>query len=204
MDFKKDTWNKKEYKEFIKYLFSIKDDKYKLFQQNIIPNKNIIGIRTDKLKKIAKDISNGNYQGFLSNIENNYYEENILYGLILTNLKDINILIKYLNKYIHIIDNWASCDLTISNLKIVNNNKELFYKFILDNINDDYPYTKRFCYVLLLNYYIEKEKINKIFELCNIENSNYYVNMSKAWLLSICYIKYKDETIKYIKINMFI
>ena len=201
MDFKKDTWNKKEYKEFIKYLFSIKDDKYKLFQQNIIPNKNIIGIRTDKLKKIAKDISNGNYQGFLSNIENNYYEENILYGLILTNLKDINILIKYLNKYIHIIDNWASCDLTISNLKIVNNNKELFYKFILDNINDDYPYTKRFCYVLLLNYFLEEKYLKDIFNLCNIESNDYYVNMSIAWLISICYIKYKKETLEYLNNN---
>ena len=36
-----------------------------------------------------------------NNIENAYYEENILCGLILTNIKDINILIPYLNKYIN-------------------------------------------------------------------------------------------------------
>jgi len=201
MNLTKDSWTKKDYKNFINYLLSIKEEKYKQFQQKIIPNKKIIGIRTNKLKTIAKEISKGNYQEFLSIIENNYYEENILYGLILTNIKDITILLNYLNIYIKIIDNWASCDLTISNLKIVKKNKELFFKYILDNINIDYPYTKRFCYVLLLNYFIEKKNLDTIFKLCNINNNNYYVNTGIAWLISICYIKYKNETLVFLNKN---
>lgn len=201
MNLTKETWTKTEYNDFINYLFALKEEKYKLFQQKIIPNKNIIGIRTNILKKIAKEIYKGNYKEFLNNIENNYYEENILYGLILTNIKDANILITYLDKYKLIIDNWASCDLTVSNLKILKNNQETFYKFILDNINNNYSYTKRFCYVLLLNYFIQEQYINNIFKLCNIKNDDYYVNMSIAWLISICYIKYKKQTIKYLKNN---
>ena len=201
MNLTKETWTKKDYEDFINYLFSIKDEKYKEFQQKIIPNKNIIGIRTNILKKIAKKIYEGNYEEFINLLKNTYYEENILYGLILTNIKDINILIPYLNKYILIIDNWASCDLTISNLKIVKNNKEIFLNFILNNINNNYPYARRFCYVLLLNYYIEKEYLNKIFKLCNIKNKDYYVNMSIAWLISLCYIKYKKETLNYLNNN---
>lgn len=201
MNLTKEIWTKTDYQEFIKYLFSIKEDKYKQFQQNIIPNKNIIGIRTNKLKKMAKDITKGNYKDFLAIIENNYYEENILYGLILTNIKDINILINYLNKYILIIDNWASCDLTISNLKIVKQYKDLFYNYILNNIYNNYSYTRRFCYVLLLNYYIEEKYLDTIFNLCDIENNDYYVNMSIAWLISICYIKYKKQTKTYLNNN---
>ena len=201
MNFNKEIWTKNDYQEFINYLFVIKEEKYKTFQENIIPNKKIIGIRTNVLKNIAKEISKGNYQDFLLKIENNYYEENILYGLILTNIKDINTLIKYLNKYILIIDNWASCDLTISNLKIVKNNKEIFYKFILNNINNNYSYAKRFCYVLLLNYFIQEEYLNEIFNLCNIDNKDYYVNMSIAWLISICFIKYKNKTLNYLNNN---
>lgn len=201
MNLTKDTWTKEDYQQFIKYLFSISEDKYKLFQQNIIPNKKIIGIRTDKLKKIAKEIYKGNYKEFLLNIENNYYEENILYGLILTNIKDINEVLNYLSKYILIIDNWSSCDLTISNLKIVKEYKEIFYKYILDNINNDYSYARRFSYVLLLNYYTEEKYLETIFNLCNIENNDYYVNMAIAWLISICYIKYKEQTLNYLKNN---
>ena len=79
------------------------------------------------------------------------------------------------------------------------NNKNLFYKYILDNINNNYPYVRRFCYVLLLNYFIEEQYLDTIFNLCNIENNDYYVNMSIAWLISICYIKYKEKTLKGIK-----
>lgn len=201
MNLTKDTWTKKDYKDFINYLFSINEEKYKDFQQKIIPNKSIIGIRTNILKKISKEIYKGNYKEFINLLENNYYEENILYGLILTNIKDINILLPYLNKYVLIIDNWASCDLTISNLKIVKNNKEIFFNYIKDNIYNDYSYARRFCYVLLLNYYIEKEYLNTIFELCNINSNDYYVNMSIAWLISLCYIKYKNETLNYLNNN---
>lgn len=201
MNLRKDKWTKEDYNNFIKYLYTIKEEDYKKFQEKIIPNKKIIGIRTNKLKSIAKEIYKANYQEFINVIENNYYEENILYGLILTNIKDINIQLIYLNKYKLIIDNWASCDLTISNLKIVKDNKEIFFNFILKNINNKYPYTKRFCYVLLLNYFIEEKYLNQIFNLCNIENNDYYVNMSIAWLLSICYIKYKKETLKFLENN---
>lgn len=201
MNLSKETWTKEDYNNFIKYLFTIKEENYKNFQEKIIPNKKIIGIRTNKLKSIAKEIYKGNYQEFINQIKNNYYEENILYGLILTNIKEITVLLIHLDKYKLIIDNWASCDLTVSNLKITKDNQELFFYFILNNINNIYPYTRRLCYVLLLNYFIEKKYLNQIFNLCNIESNDYYINMSIAWLLSICYIKYKKETLNYLKDN---
>ena len=201
MKLNKEIWTKNDYQNFIKYLFELSEKEYKIFQQKIIPNKNIIGVKTNKLKNIAKEIYLGNYKEFISHIENNYYEENILYGLILTNIKNITELLKQLNNYIQIIDNWSSCDLTISNLKIVKKEKDIFYNFILNNINNEKPYIKRFCYVLLLNNFIEKEYLGEIFKLCNIENNDYYVNMSIAWLISICYIKYKKETLEYLKEN---
>ncbi len=199
--FTKNIWSKEEYNNFISYLFNISEKEYKLFQEKLIPNKNIIGIRTNILKKIAKEIYKGNYDEFLNIMQNNYYEENILYGLIISNIKDTKTLLPYLNKYILIIDNWASCDIFASSLKIVKNNKDIFLNYIIKCIKTNKTYIKRIGYVLLLNYFIEKKYLNTIFKLCNIKTNEYYVEMSIAWLISMCYIKYKEETIIFFKDN---
>ena len=202
MNLVKETWTIEDYNLFIKYLYSIKDEKYKNFHQNLGINNNIIGIRTPLLKNIAKEISKGNYKEFLLLCQTNYYEEITLYGLIITNIHDINTSIKYLDIFKHRIDNWASCDLFCSSYKIVKKNKECIYKYILNNITSNNLWIKRLCFVLLLDYYIDEHYLNSIFTLCNKYNTNdYYVEMSVAWLISICYIKYPNITLKYIKNN---
>ena len=50
----------------------------------------------------------------------------------------------------------------------------------------------------MLNYYIEDKYIDKIFKLCENYPDEYYVKMSIAWLISMCYIKYKNKTIQYL------
>ena len=100
------------------------------------------------------------------------------------------------------INNWALCDLFCSNIKFVKNNKKEVFNCILDNIDNDNLWIRRLCFVLLLDYYIEPDYIDIIFELCDTYNTNdYYVEMSVSWLISICYIKEKDKTIKYLDSN---
>ena len=58
------------------------------------------------------------------------------------------------------------------------------------------------CFVLMISYYIEDKYLENIFVLCDTYNTkDYYVQMAVAWLISICYIKYPDITINYIKEN---
>ena len=58
------------------------------------------------------------------------------------------------------------------------------------------------CYVLIISYYIEDKYLDDIFMLCDMYNTNeYYGQMAVAWLISICFIKYRDRTLKYIKNN---
>lgn len=93
----RDSWNEEDYREFINYLFEIRDIKYKEFHSGLSVGNNVIGIRTPILKKMAIDISKGNYREFLSLLKENYYEEVTLYGLIICNIKEIDESIKYLN-----------------------------------------------------------------------------------------------------------
>ena len=121
MNLIRDNWSKDDYKEFINYLLSLEDIKYRDFTKGLIPGKdNILGIRTPILKKIAKDISKGNYKEFLKYNKDNYYEETLICGLVIGYIKDVNLVLnKYLDNFIIKIDNWATCDLFVTNLNIV-------------------------------------------------------------------------------------
>ena len=203
MNLIEDKWTKEDYNVFLDYLYSLKDEKFKDFSTKIIVDDYLIGIRTPILKTISKNIFKGNYKEFLNVCRMKTYEEKLIYGLVIGNISDFNKeTIKYVNKYSKMINNWALCDLFCSNLKFVKNNKQEVFNYILDNINSDNLWIRRLCFVLLLDYYIESDYIDNIFELCDTYNTNdYYVEMSVAWLISICYIKEKDKTIKYLNSN---
>lgn len=201
MELIRDTWKKEDYDNFIKYLFEIRDIDYRDFHSGLGIN-DVIGIRTPVLKNIAKEISKGNYIEFLSLMENNYYEEITLYGFIVCNIKDFDISVLYLDKYKDRINNWASCDLFCSGYKIIKKNKDYFWKYINNNINSDNLWIRRLCFVFILSYYVEDKYLDDIFMLCDKYNTfDYYVEMAVAWLISICYIKYGDKTLEYIKNN---
>ena len=197
MNYKK--WNKKTYEEFIKYLFTLKDEKYKEMKKRIIKNNNIkiIGIRIPTLKKIAKNISKENYIDFIKYNTHKYLEENILHGLILGYIKEDEIkLLKQIDKFIPYIDNWETCDTVCANLKQF---KKLDINIIKKYINEN-PWSQRFGLVILLDHYIKEENLNFIYNTCkSINTEEYYVKMAISWLLSICYIKYPTNTLSFLK-----
>lgn len=84
--FENTTWNKKSYTLFKEYLFSLKDEKYRKFNQRTVPTINInemIGIRIPVIRTIAKDIIKGDYIGFLDICDNEYFEETMIEGAII-------------------------------------------------------------------------------------------------------------------------
>lgn len=197
------NWTKLDYQNFLSYLNDQQDLKYRDFHKSLLnADVNLIGIRTPKLKKIAKEISLGNYDNFIKLNTHKYYEETIIHALVISNLKDINIVINYIDNFLNYIDNWATCDILCGSLKIVNKNKEIFFNYIKNKIKNPNPWIKRFCFVLLLDYLLEDKYIKEIFNLTNKYNTkDYYVNMAIAWLISIAYIKNKNATINYLKNN---
>lgn len=195
-----EKFDKINYGLFLNYLYSLEDLKYKKFHSIIILDNNLIGIRTPDLKKIALLISKNDYRGFIKYNTNSVYEEKILYGLVLGYIKiDFNERLILLNNFIPFIDNWAINDIVCSNLKCFKTNQSEGYKFILSCINSDNAWQVRFGIVLLLNFYINDTYIDDILKICdNIKSQEYYVKMAIAWLLSICYVKYKKKILTFL------
>lgn len=187
-------------------LIQMSDSKYKSFHSNLCPGiNNILGIRVPVLREYAKKlIKKYSFEELINNIDDEYYEEIMLQGMLigLNSKENFNVIKKYIEDYISKIDNWAICDTFCAGLKIINKNKESMWDFINQYLDSDKEFYLRFAIVIILDYYIEEKYLEEIFRIFNnIQSEYYYVKMAIAWAISISLIKYYDKTINYLKNN---
>lgn len=180
------------------------DKKYKEFHSSLCPGtENIIGVRVPVLRNYAKKlIKEYDIKYLLNNIDDEYYEEIMLQGMLIGLEKDNNLenILKDIERFIPKIDNWAICDSFCAGLKITKKYMEEIWKFVQKYLNSDKEFENRFAIVMILDYYITDDYLEKIFKIFdNIKSGKYYVQMAVAWAISICLIKYYDETIEYLK-----
>jgi len=180
------------------------DEKYREFHSGLCPGtENILGVRVPVLRNYAKKIvKQYKIEELLKNIDNEYYEEIMLQGMLigLDNNEDINVIFKYIKEFIPKINNWAICDTFCAGLKITKKYKNEMWDFIQQYLKSDKEFEIRFAVVMILDYYIDKEHIEKDFKIFdNIKNQEYYVQMAVAWAISICLIKFYDKTLKYLE-----
>ncbi len=196
----KDTWDNKKYQELIKYLESLQDKKYQEFHAKIIDYNNLIGVKTNILKNIAKEISKGDYKSFLEVNTSNLYELVMIEGLIYGFLKiPFQELLDYLNNYLPKIKTWAHVDLTVSNLKLFKKSPKEGFKYAKKLTHTKNTWSKRMGIVILLNYYSHDTYIDNTLEVVTkLKTKDYYVGMAVAWLVSTSYIRYKEKTLIYI------
>lgn len=198
------VWDEVTYQEFIKYLYTKKEnDHFINFSKKLIFTKQeMIGIRVPTLRNIAKDISKTNIFTFLEIVKKNTYEEIMLEGLVISYIKDYNVFKRYFNKFIKKIDNWSICDVCISSMKIIKLNRKQFLKEIKKYLKSNDEFIIRVGIVSLLDFYVEESYIDEVFSLIDsVQSDKYYVNMALAWLVSICFIKQKEKTYDYLKRN---
>lgn len=189
--------------DILDFLIQNKDEKYKTFSSSLIPScHELIGVRLPILRKLAKRISKeSNVEKYLENANSNYFEEIMLQGLVIGYYNsDIQNIINLCCNFIPKIDNWSICDSFCNSLKISKKHPSEMLNYISRYIYSDKTYEIRFLLVMLLNYYIDEQYLNMIFEILEkVKKDDYYVKMAAAWLISICYIKFPDETLNYLK-----
>lgn len=184
-----------------KKLFEMQDLKYKEFHSSLCPNvDNIIGVRVPALRQYAKELYLNNE---LKNIEigNKYYEELVIQGMIIgfQTKEPIEKVTKQIKEFVPKINSWAVCDTFCAGLKITKKYPNEMYNLIKEYLKSEKEYELRFAIVMLLNYYIKDENIDKTLEILdNIESDKYYVKMANAWAISVCLIKYYDRTFEFL------
>lgn len=196
--------NKSINEEIRSKLFNLSEDEYRNFHNKLCPNtENILGVRLPLLRNIAKDLAKNNWEAYLNNPYNEYYEEIMIEGLTIGYIKtDINTGLKYIKRFIPKIDNWAICDSFCNNLKFTKNNLNEVWEFISTYLSSNKEFELRFAIVMMLHYYINEEYIDRVLHILNdINHEGYYVKMAVAWAISFAYIKFPHKTLVFLKNN---
>jgi 3-methyladenine DNA glycosylase AlkD len=185
-------------------IFELADEEYRKFQSALCPGcRNIIGVRVPLLRNLAKEIARGDWRGYLGNAENDYFEEVMLQGMVIGYAQaETEELIGYIKSFVPKIDNWAVCDSFCTGLKFTKKNRDRVWENLLLHLSSKEEFEIRFGTVMLLNYYVEDDYIDRVLQLLDgIKHEGYYVKMAVAWAVSVCFVKFPGKTTDYLMQN---
>ena len=187
-----------------KELFKLQDKKYKEFQEKLIPTRDpdtIIGVRTPELRKYAKELfKSNNYQSFLKELPHKYFDENQLHAFIISEIKDYDECINYINEFLPYVDNWATCDQMSP--KVFKKNHDSLIDNIKIWLKSKETYTIRFGIGCLLQHFLDEDFKPEYLEIVSrIKSEEYYINMMRAWYFATALSKQYKLTKPYIENN---
>lgn len=185
-------------------LFSLQDIKYREFHSRLMPgidSERIIGIRIPELRRLAKElINNGEAEAFVKKLPHFYYEENNLHAFIIEQIKDYDVLISELDRFLPFVDNWATCDSLRPKLFAKNTDRLLndAYRWM----NSPHEYTVRFGIEIMMLYFLDGN-FKKAYpeRIAEIKSDKYYINMMISWYFATALAKQWDSVIPFIENN---
>lgn len=185
-----------------KRLFELSDEKNADFSAKLTPGidrEKFLGVRIPASRKLAKEIIKENeHKDFLNSMPHKYYDENILHSILISEIKDYDECIKYVDEFLPYVDNWAVCD-TMSP-KAFKNKHERLMNDILRWVDSDQTYTIRFGLKILMAHFLDNDFKNEYLKIpAKIKSDEYYINMMIAWFYATALAKQWDSTIVYIE-----
>ena len=187
-----------------KKLFELQDKKYAKFQSKLTPNVNpklFIGVRVPECRAFAKELYKNNIdevKKFFSELPHKYYDENMLHGLLISEIKDFDWCISELEAFLPYVDNWAVCD--IMSPKCFKKHKSELLPFIKLWTKSSKEYTIRFGIEMLMSHFLDDDFRPELLKIvAAVHSDKYYVNMMIAWFFATALTKQWDSTISYIE-----
>jgi len=179
------------------------DPAYKEFSTKIVvPGEyKVIGIKMPVIRRFAKEITKGDWKRYLNETADEYSEDLLLRGFVITGCRtDIDEKLRMLSEFIPLIDNWSICDSVCMSLNVNRKNKDAVWNVIIHFLDSDKEFEQRAAVVLMLAHFIDDEHIDRVISYAdNVAHQGYYVRMAVAWCLSVCFVKYPERTMEYLK-----
>ena len=185
-------------------LMKYQDLKYRDFQSKLVPNidkETIIGVRTPDMRNIAKELFNTDEANdFLNTLPHKYYEENLVHFFLIAMIKDFNLCVEAVERFLPYIDCWPVCDQ--ASPKVFKKNHEKLLPLIKKWIASSHVYTSRFAIRMLMNEFLDDDFKEEYLDLvASKKGDDYYLKMMVAWYFATALAKQYDATIKVIEAN---
>lgn len=185
-----------------KELQALKEKEYADFQAKLVPTiepSTILGIRVPKLRALAKSyMRDQECQVFLDSLPHNYYDENMLHAILISEMKDHDKCINRLEAFLPYVDNWAVCD--IMSPKLFKRYREDLMTRIKVWMASEETYTIRFGLGMLMTHFLDEDFRPEYLDIVSsIRSDEYYVNMMIAWFFATALAKQWDVSLPYIE-----
>lgn len=188
--------------ELQKRLFEIQDKEYAVFQAKLTPGiaeDRFIGVRVPLLRQFAKEYAREpEHEAFLLQLPHQYYDEDMLHGLLLSLDKDFESCVEAVDRFLPYVDNWAVCD--IMSPKVFARHKQELLPVIRRWSASSHTYTCRFGLEMLMSHYLDADFRPEYLEIpAAARSEEYYVKMMVAWFYATALAKQWDATISYLE-----
>ncbi len=191
-------------KEIQNELFRLQDEKYRDFQGGLIPSnddKKMIGVRTPALRSYAKKLyKREDIHIFLEDLPHTYFDENQLHAFIISEIRDYDLCLAEVQRFLPYVDNWATCDQMSP--KVFKKHRIELLDIIREWIASSETYTIRFGIKMLMMHFLDEDFTTEYPDMvAGVRSEEYYVNMMIAWYFATALAKQWDAIIPYIEDN---
>ena len=192
-------YNMNQVEEYIeKHLFALADEKYRVFQQPLIPtvsSDRIIGVRTPRLRRFAKAFGKTDYaEHFINILPHKYYEEDNLHAFLIEQIKDFDKCLAALDIFLPYVDNWATCDMMSP--KILSANLKVLKERINKWLSSEQTYEIRFGIISLMRYFLDDAyDTSVLYKVSSVKSNEYYVIMARAWFFATALINHYEDVV---------
>ncbi|OUO19079.1 DNA alkylation repair protein [Bacteroides sp. An322] len=190
------------------HLLQLAERGNKKFTESLNPGvEHILGIRVPDLRKLAARIVKDDWEAYLDTADIYYMEERMLQGMVLGCIRpdaDVEVYLHRVTQFVWNINSWSVCDTFKfgGGKKFIEANKDRLWEYLKTWMHAEGEYEIRFGVVMAMQHFIDEEHLDELFSLYDgIRHEGYYVRMAVAWALSVCFVKFPERTLAYLKQN---
>lgn len=190
------------------HLLQLAERGNKKFTESLNPGvEHILGIRVPDLRKLAARIVKDDWEAYLDTADTYYMEERMLQGMVLGCIRpdaDVEVYLHRVTQFVWNINSWSVCDTFKfgGGKKFIEANKDRLWEYLKTWMHAEGEYEIRFGVVMAMQHFIDEEHLDELFSLYDgIRHEGYYVRMAVAWALSVCFVKFPERTLAYLKQN---